>query len=101
MTITVGGGVCINSIFYRIFSKVLVMLVRISSPHEESHMQIYYESTVSGPSNFDQIHHETTDQIHHETPSIHPMHGMNIAFHHNAVAFFSQLPTCTVLTIPH
>ena len=48
MPITVGGGVSINGIYYTIFSKVLCSaLCSNPLPHEESHMQIYSESTAN------------------------------------------------------
>ena len=47
MTITVGGGISINGIHYTIFSKVLNCSALCSNflPYEESHMQIYSDST--------------------------------------------------------
>ena len=41
MTITLGGGVNINCIYYTIFSKVLCLIFcQIPSPYQDSHMQI-------------------------------------------------------------
>ena len=41
MTITLGGGVSINCIYYTIFSKVLCLLFcQIPSPYQDSHMQM-------------------------------------------------------------
>ena len=41
MTITLGGGVNINCIYYTIFSKVLCLtFCQIPSPYQDSHMQI-------------------------------------------------------------
>ena len=51
MTITLGGGVSINCIYYSIFSKLLCLFFcQIPSPYHDSHMQINCGSPVSRPS---------------------------------------------------
>ena len=47
MTITLGGGVSINCIYYSIFSKLFCRLFcQIPSPYHDSHMQINCGSPV-------------------------------------------------------